>query len=238
MTDMKVAIIDCFSGISGDMTLAALIECGVPIEYLRQQLNKLNLLNYSLNLSKISIHHIKASKVDVVYDVASQPERTYTAIVKLIEESKLPSKIKMNAMEAFRILAEAEAKIHNSDLESVHFHEVGAVDSIVDLVGSIIGFDYLGVQKIWTKPVPLGTGFTKTEHGMMPVPSPAALEILKGYPTEYRQSDYEMTTPTGATLIKLLSNGIIQDKAIFVPEKQGYGAGTKKVSQWPAFQNR
>jgi uncharacterized protein (TIGR00299 family) protein len=231
--NMKLAIIDCFSGISGDMTIAALIACGVPVEYLREQLNKLNLSDYSLNVSKTSRHHIHATKVDVMYDASKQPERTYASIVKLLEESDLTGHIKTKAKDAFRILAEAEAKIHDIQVNKVHFHEVGAVDSIIDLVGSIIGFDFLGVQKILTRPVPLGTGFTKTEHGMMPVPSPAALEILKDYPIEYRQSDYEMTTPTGATLIKLLSDGIIQDNTIFIHKKHGYGAGSKKVAQWP-----
>jgi uncharacterized protein (TIGR00299 family) protein len=230
---MKIAIIDCFSGISGDMTLAALIECGVPVKYLREQLKKLKLSGYSLKINKTKRHHISACKLDVVYDMESQPERTYRSITGLIEKSLLSKNIKTKALEAFTILGQAEAKIHDSELSEIHFHEVGAVDSIIDLVGSIIGFDYLGVQKIYTIPVPLGTGFTSTEHGTIPVPSPAALEILKDYPIEHRKSHYEMTTPTGATLIRVLSDGIIPNNFVYVHEKQGYGAGSKTVKEWP-----
>jgi uncharacterized protein (TIGR00299 family) protein len=230
---MKIAIIDCFAGISGDMTLAALIECGVPTKYLVEQLDQLRLSGYELLLHKTKRQHIAASKIDVKFETKNQPERTYKSIVKMIENSGLASDLKEKSLQAFKILGTAEAKIHDTQLEMIHFHEIGAIDSIIDLVGSIIGFTYLGIDEIYTGPVPLGTGFTKTEHGIMPVPSPAALEILKDYPVIYRESDYEMTTPTGATLVKLLSRGLVPDNFSFITEKQGYGAGDKDTSKWP-----
>jgi len=230
---MKIAIIDCFAGISGDMTLGALIDCGVPLKYLIEQLKLIDLPGYVLRVHKIKKHHISASKIEIDFDVKNQPERTYKNIVKMIECSKLSQDIILNSLRAFRILGEAEAQIHESQLENIHFHEIGAIDSIVDLMGSIIGFSYLGAEKIYTIPIPLGTGFTKTEHGVMPVPSPAALEILKDYPVVHRDSEYEMTTPTGATLVKTLSQGIIPENFVYVLERQGYGAGSIDSPKWP-----
>lgn len=230
---MKIAYLDCISGISGDMTLSSLVACGVPVSYLESEIKKLGLQNYSINFSTITKNHIEACKVDIIFDESKQPDRTYKSIVKLIQDSGLKKSIKERSIEAFTILGKAEAKIHGVELENIHFHEVGAVDSIIDLVGSIIGFDCLGVEKIYTSPIPLGSGFTKTEHGVMPVPSPAAMEILKDYPVVHRESGFELTTPTGATLVKILSDGIIPEHIAFIPKEVGFGAGTKSIKGWP-----
>ena len=230
---MKIAYLDCFAGISGDMTLSALVACGVPATYLEAEIKKLGLRNYSINFSETTKNHITAQKVDIIFDESEQPVRTYKNIIKIISDSDLSKAVKNKSNEAFTLLGTAESKIHGIDLEKIHFHEVGAVDSIIDLVGSIIGFDYLGTDKIYTSPIPLGTGFAKTEHGTMPVPSPAALEILKAYPVEHRNAGYEMTTPTGATLVKTLSDGIMPDHLVFSPLEVGFGAGTKTTKDWP-----
>jgi uncharacterized protein (TIGR00299 family) protein len=230
---MHIAILDCFSGISGDMTLSALLDLGVPLDYINEQLAKLKLTDFNIQLSKTKRHHISASLIKITFKATKQPERNYRSIMDLIDNSELSPLVIEKAKNAFTILGEAEAKIHNTPLEKIHFHEVGAVDSIIDLVGSIIGFEYLQVEKIFSTPVPLGSGFTDTAHGLMPVPSPAAIEILKDYPIVHYDSKYEMTTPTGATLLKTLSEGLIPDGFGYLQEKIGYGAGTKDSPQLP-----
>jgi len=230
---MKIAIIDCFAGISGDMTLSALINAGVPVDYLTNEIQKLGLSDFEIKAQKTQRHHISATKIDVIFDEKNQPERKYKSIKKMIEDSGLLEVVKKKTLAAFKILGEAESKIHDKDLNEIHFHEVGAVDSIVDLIGSIIGFDYLGVNKVYGMPVPLGTGFTKTEHGTMPVPSPAAIEILKNYPVLHQTSDFEMTTPTGATLLKLLVDEITPEQLNYKPMSISYGAGSKQTTLWP-----
>jgi len=230
---MKIAVLDCFSGISGDMMLAALIDSGVPLDHLKEEIAKLGLEGFQINTTKTTKNYITASQVSISYDESLQPDRRYRNIVSLISESALATKVKENALAAFRLLGEAEARIHGQDLEDVHFHELGAIDSIIDLVGVFIGFDYLKPERVYTYPVPMGTGFTKTAHGTMPVPAPAALEVLKGYPVQNRESDFELTTPTGATIVRVLSNGILPNNFEFTPEKVGYGAGSKDIAAWP-----
>jgi uncharacterized protein (TIGR00299 family) protein len=230
---MKLAIIECFAGISGDMTLGALLDWGVPLDYLKNEIKKLSLSDYSIECKMEKRHHLAGTKVTITYDVTKQPNRNYQTIKTLIENSMLKQSVKEKSLSAFKLLGEAEAKIHNSILEKIHFHEVGAIDSIIDLVGSIICFDYLEVQKIYTTPIPLGSGFTKTAHGNIPVPSPAALEILKGYTVQHKEANYEMTTPTGATLIKILSDGILADGMTYQLEKSGYGIGSYQSDLWP-----
>ncbi len=230
---MKIAIIDCFAGISGDMTLGALINAGVPLDYLTTEIRKLGLSDFEIKTEKTQRHHISATKVDIVFDEKMQPERKYSSIKSMIEKSELSETIKSKSLIAFKILGEAEAKIHDKDLNNIHFHEVGAVDSIIDLIASIIGFEYLGIEKIYGLSVPLGTGFTKTEHGIMPVPSPAAVEILHDYPVRYKSSDFEMTTPTGATLLKLLVDEIAAESLVYKPSNISYGAGSKQTEKWP-----
>ncbi len=230
---MKIAYLDCISGISGDMTLSALVACGVPESYLKSELKKLGLREYRIQFSTTVKNHINATRVHISFDKNHQPERTYKNIVQLIADSGLKATIIKKAISAFTVLGNAEAIIHGKPLDEIHFHEVGAVDSIIDLVGSIIGFDYLGVEKIYTSPIPMGTGFVNTEHGIMPVPSPAAMQILKDYPLVHRNAGAELTTPSGATLVKTLSDGILPEGSVITPKEIGFGAGTKDISGWP-----
>lgn len=230
---MKIAYLDCISGISGDMTLSALVACGVPESHIKAEIKKLGLQNYSINFSKIIKNHIEAYTVDIEFDESKQPHRSYTNIIKLITDSGLKESVKEKTTTAFTILGKAEAKIHGVELEEIHFHEVGAVDSIIDLVGSIIGFEYLQLDKIYTSAIPMGSGFTDTEHGVMPVPSPAALEVLKDYPVVHREAGIELTTPTGATLVKTLSSGVLPETISFIPKEIGFGAGTRNIKAWP-----
>jgi len=230
---MKIAWIDCFAGISGDMILGALADCGLQIDYLTKEISKLGLTDFTINISPSVKNQITAKRIKIDFDTSKQPDRRYTTIKAMIKDSELSDGIKRKALKAFEILGKAEAKIHGIPLKNVHFHEVGAVDSIIDIVGAILGFEFLNIDKIYTSPVPMGTGFASTEHGMLPVPSPAAIEILKDYPIIHRQSGFEMTTPTGATLVQLLSDGPLPEDLIFNPTQIGYGAGSKDIEQWP-----
>ena len=171
--------------------------------------------------------------MQIDFDESEQPSRTYKSIVKMIKNSGLKDTIKEKSIRAFTILGEAESKIHGIELDKIHFHEVGAIDSIIDLIGSIIGFDYLAPDRIYTSAIPMGSGFANTMHGTMPVPSPAALEILKNYPVENRNAGFELTTPTGATLVKTISHGTMPEQFIYTPTNIGFGAGTKSTKKWP-----
>jgi uncharacterized protein (TIGR00299 family) protein len=230
---VKIAYLDCFSGISGDMTLSALVACGVPEDYLKAEIKKIGLKDYHIEFGTVVKNHIAAKQVKIEFELSQQPNRNYTNIIDLIQKADLSDAVKKKSVEAFTILGEAEAKIHGIALEKIHFHEVGAVDSIIDLVGSIIAFEFLNVDLVYSAPVPLGTGFANTEHGVMPVPSPAAMEILQNYPVIHKDSGYEMTTPTGATIIKTLSQGTLPNGYEFTPLTIGFGAGSKQVKGWP-----
>ena len=146
---MKIAIIDCFAGISGDMTLGALINAGVPVKHIVTEIKKLGLSDFEIKTKTTQRHNISATKVDVFFDKKKQPDRKYLSIKQMISDSGLTENIKKKALKAFKLLGDAESKIHEKEINQIHFHEVGAVDSIVDLIGSIIGFDYLGIKKIY-----------------------------------------------------------------------------------------
>lgn len=260
---MKVAFLDTFSGLSGDMMIGALISAGLPFEYLKSELKKLNISEYELSVSTVQRKSISAIKFDVKilgenlhhhetehhhnnYNHHHKEEhhhgkdhhhhyhksRSYSDIVELINSSSLNKNIKDISTKIFRIIGEAEAKIHNVKLEDVHFHEIGAIDSIVDIVGCAIGFDYFSIEKVYTSFVPLGRGFIDTQHGRMPIPAPATIEILKDYPVTFVDLPYELTTPTGAGIIKALSSGLMNDKKVKV-RNIGYGAGSKDIPQLP-----
>ncbi|MBI5682846.1 MAG: nickel pincer cofactor biosynthesis protein LarC [Deltaproteobacteria bacterium] len=230
---MKTAYFDCFSGISGDMTVGAFIDIGLDINALKRELKKLPLKNYTLIAEKDKRHSITGTKFRCqVSEVRCQEKRTYIDIKKLIEKSKLKKPVKDLSLKIFKTLAEAEAKIHNCKIDDVHFHEVGAVDSIIDIVGAAIGINELGIEEVYSSPIPLGSGMVKTSHGIMPVPAPAAIEILKGVPTQPSHVKDEITTPTGAAIIKTLAHsfGEIPQMNIL---KTGYGVGDKNFKEMP-----
>lgn len=234
---MKVTLLDTFSGLSGDMMIGALISAGLPLDYLKSELEKLNLSGYQLEISTVQRKSITAIKFDVKIENHHHHhnhhhERSYSEIVSLIQQSSLVDEVKSKAIKIFTVIGEAEAKIHNVKLEDVHFHEIGAIDSIVDIVGCAIGLNYFNIDKIYTSIVPLGKGFVETQHGRMPIPAPATIEILKDYPITFLDLAFELTTPTGAGIIKALSSGVMTDKKVVI-SKIGFGAGSKEIPQIP-----
>ena len=224
---MKVAYFDCFSGISGDMTLGALLDVGLPFEVLKKELEKLPLKNYSIKAEKVEKVGIASTKVHVQAEEKGVI-RYWTNVKNLIDDSKLDTLVKENSKKAFLTLAQAEAKIHRKNLNSVHFHEVGATDSIIDIVGTAIGLNYLGIEKVFSSPIATGMGLIKTDHGIMPVPSPATLEILKDIPIYSGGENAELTTPTGASIIKTYAEDFGEIPPLRIIST-GYGAGTRDL---------
>lgn len=234
---MKIAYFDCFSGISGDMTLGALVDLGLDQGYIKSELLKLKLDGYKLSFTNVKKHGISGTKaqVDLLHQDHSDRHhhgRHLSDIKKLIEDSELDDNIKQKAISIFVSLGEAEAKVHDVDIEEVHFHEVGAVDSIVDIVGSVIGITALNIEKIYSSPLPLGGGFAKSSHGVIPIPAPATVELLKGIPIRETNIQSELVTPTGAAIIATLSSGFGSIPEMVV-ENVGYGAGNKDFSEQP-----
>ena len=176
-----LAYFDCFSGISGDMTLGAFIDLGVPVQWLSQQLERMPLTGFDLSVTEVSRNHIHARRVQVE-TLDHEHSRNYTDIRSLILGSPLSSKVQATSLTIFDRIAEAEARIHKCPKESVHFHEVGGIDAIVDIVGTALCVEYLNIEKIMASKIPLGSGFVDCRHGTLPVPAPATLEILKGVP--------------------------------------------------------
>ena len=234
---MKILYYDCFSGISGDMNLGALADLGVDKEYLMGELSKLGLDNeFRLTFRKDIKNGITGTRAEVVltrnenghHGHGDHHNRNLKDIEDIILGSSLNEKVKKMSIDMFRIIAEAEAKVHGKPVSEVHFHEVGAVDSIVDMVGAAIAIDYLNIDKIISSPVQLGGGFVKCAHGMLPVPAPATVEILHGIPVKSGMVQFETTTPTGAAI--LASNvDEFTDKMEFVIEKTGYGTGSRDL---------
>jgi len=193
---------DCFSGISGDMNLGAMLDLGVDPQHLISELKKLDIGPYEIIIGKEQRKGITGTRVEVVVPPESQTEeRRFQDIVSIIEQSSLSEKVKDLSIKIFRKLAEAEAKVHGHSVEEVHFHEVGAVDSIVDVVGAAVCLDFLDVKNIIASPVQLGGGFVKCRHGIFPVPAPATAEILKGIPVRTGAVPFETATPTGAGIL-------------------------------------
>jgi uncharacterized protein (TIGR00299 family) protein len=230
---MSIAYFDTIGGISGDMTLGAFVSAGVPLEVLSDALRKLNVSGFELQASHIERSGIVATKIDVMVTEEPHGHRHLGDIEQLIDASGLGTFVKDTAKKIFRELAKAEAHVHQSEIDRVHFHEVGAVDSIVDIVGAAICLDHLRITDVYSSPVKLGSGgFVNTQHGTMPVPTPATVEILKGYPTILTSLPYELTTPTGAAIIKALSRGILSMERLKI-QQIGYGAGSREMKEIP-----
>ena len=230
---MNILYLDCYAGISGDMTVGALLDLGVPLEYLETELAKLGLPkeSYKLSTSRTERHHMAALKFDVaVHD--HHTLRHYAGIDAMIAGSGLAEPVRERAMLIFRRLAEAEAHVHGVAVEEVHFHEVGAVDSIVDIVGTAICLEYLDVEAVYASALPLGGGFVETAHGRLPVPAPATAELLKGLAVHGDCGPGERVTPTGAAIVAALAAGSGAQPAM-VMEKMGCGAGGKDFADCP-----
>jgi len=230
---MRIAYFDTFSGVSGDMTLGAFISAGVSLDDLREGIGRLGLRGVELEASHIVRNGITAVKLDVVISAPEKKHRHLTDILRLIESSGLSPRVRGDAAKIFGEVGKAEAKVHNTTIEKVHFHEVGALDSIVDIVGAALCMELAGIERVYSSPVRLGTGgFADTEHGRLPLPGPAAVEILRGYPTVLTDIPFELTTPTGAAIIRALSSGTLSTEEITVSDV-GYGAGTREIPQVP-----
>lgn len=226
-----IAYFDCFSGISGDMTLGALTDLGVPVEYIRDQIRENLLKEFDITMEKRSVNGISASDVHVTYEKDNPHKRNYGYIKDLIGGSGFSTGVKKNALSMFKKIALAESKIHGVDIDSVHFHEVGSVDAIVDIVGTCLGIEYLGISKVYSSTIPTGSGFVECSHGVIPVPAPATLEILRGVPLKDSKFNSELVTPTGAAIIKTLAQSF--SGMDFTPVKVGYGAGKKVFKDRP-----
>jgi uncharacterized protein (TIGR00299 family) protein len=257
---MRIAYFDTFAGIAGDMVLGAFVSAGVDIKQLTNEIAKLNLGNVELRVEKKIRSGITATKVNVIVsgeiekvtdlggDVQKHSHeegkhhshhdhhehgRSYLEIKYLIENSNLSDAVKSKSLAIFLKLAEAESKIHDTTLDKIHFHEVGAVDSIVDIVGSTICLEMMGIESVFTSPIRLGSGgYIEAQHGVLPVPAPATVEILKDYPVVLNDVPFELTTPTGAAIVSALSKGVLKNGPIKI-EKIGYGAGFREMERLP-----
>ncbi len=221
---MTLAYFDCFSGISGDMILGALVDAGVSIDALRAELARLALPGYEIASERVTRSGIAATKVSVRTGLTEQKARHLSDILKIVESSSLSSAVRRKSSMIFTRLAQAEAKIHAATPDSIHFHEVGAVDSIVDIVGAVIGLELLGVSRIAASAVNVGSGMVQTSHGLLPVPAPATAELLTGIPLYQSSPEFELATPTGAAVISSLGSafGPLQQMKI---DRIAYGAG-------------
>jgi pyridinium-3,5-bisthiocarboxylic acid mononucleotide nickel chelatase len=224
---MRILYYDCFSGISGDMNLGAMIDLGIEKEYITGELNKLNLKGWELIAEKDQRHGIHGTKVTVRQTRHEHEHRHLSDIEKIINNSSLDSRTKELSLRIFMKIALAEASVHRIPVDKVHFHEVGAIDSIIDIVGAAICFNALQVDGVHVSPVELGSGFVKCDHGKLPVPAPATSEIIQGIPVKKGGVDFEATTPTGAAIIAALGTEFGQEAVIKI-EKTAYGIGHKE----------
>ena len=223
---------DCFSGISGDMTLGALVDAGLSPRALRQGLKALPVSGYRLKVSKVHRGAIHATKVDVVISKVAEKRRSWTQIRRLLSTSRLPPQVKKQALAVFERLATAEGNVHGQDPANVSFHEVGAIDALVDIVGGLLGCHELGVKTFSASAVNVGSGTIDGTHGVLPVPGPAVAEMAKGYPIYSQGPAMELTTPTGMALLTTLTRNFDRLPPL-VPGSVGYGAGTADPPDWP-----
>jgi uncharacterized protein (TIGR00299 family) protein len=228
---MKLAYFDCFSGISGDMALGALVDAGCPVEHLRGELRGLRVPGWELTAEKVWKNGMAATYVKVTTEDQSK-HRSLSAILEILEKSELAARVRERASAIFRRLGEAEARVHDVPLEKIHFHEVGAVDAIVDIVGACIGFEGLGIEKFACSALNVGGGTVKMAHGVLPVPAPATANLLQGMPTYSNGVQKELVTPTGAAIVAALCEAWGPQPAMTVGAI-GYGAGTADLEEQP-----
>lgn len=222
---MRTLYLDCFAGVSGDMFLGALIDLGVPLDHLSTKLAGLNLPGYHLSTEKIQKNGIAGTSFNVHIGKNNLYHRNLHDIKDIINSGSLTENVKITSIKVFENLAAAESKIHGIPINMVHFHEVGAIDSIIDIIGTVTALDILGVEKVMCSPLPLGYGFVNCAHGLLPLPAPAALELLSGIPIKTCDIEGETVTPTGAALIKTLIREFGPMPSMKI-KNIGYGAGT------------
>ncbi|OQY59513.1 MAG: TIGR00299 family protein [Desulfobacteraceae bacterium 4572_88] len=220
---MKIAYFDCFAGASGDMILGALMDAGLDLESLKEELAKLRLSHFDLRKEKVHKKGISGTQAVVITE-AEHEHRHLSHIEEIIGKSDLSASVKKKSIAIFRRLAEAEAKVHQTAVENIHFHEVGAMDAIIDVVGSVAGLDALGIEQTYCSPLHVGSGTVTCAHGTLPVPAPATAELTKGFPIYATGVRGELLTPTGAAILTTLSSGFGPMPAM-ISESVGYGAG-------------
>jgi len=226
---MNIVYLDCFSGISGNMMIGALLDAGMPMEYLEAELKKISLSSYKLINKEVTKKGIRARYFNVEVRRWFQPSRNFSDISNMIEKSLLSDEVKQCSLAIFSRLAIAEAKVHGVPVEKIHFHEVGAVDSIIDIVGTAIGLEYLGIKEIYASALHVGSGYVKCSHGKMPVPAPATAELLIGIPTYAENIKKELVTPTGAAIVATLVKSFGSTPSNFKSQKICYGAGSRDL---------
>ena len=230
-TACRRAYVDCFAGASGDMLLGALVDAGLPFEQLEAELAKLGLTDYTLSRQSVSKHGISATKIDVDAQ-EDHVHRHLSDIASILDNSDLDPDVRSRALSVFTRLAEAEAKVHGTTVESVHFHEVGAVDAIVDIVGTIIGLKLLRIGRVQCSALSVGTGVTRGSHGAMPIPVPAVVALCTDVPLRRTGIPRELLTPTGAALLTTIAESFGQPTT-FTGDRVGYGAGTRDLDDIP-----
>ena len=228
---MKAAYFDCFSGISGDMTLGALVDAGCPLEHLREKLQGLQVPGWELSFEKVWKNGMAATHIRVKTE-ETRTHRSLSTILGIIDKSALDAQVKARASAIFTNLGEAEASVHDVPLEKIHFHEVGAVDAIIDIVGACIGFAALGIETFSCSSLNVGGGTVKMAHGVLPVPAPATARLLMGKPTYSNGLQKELVTPTGAAIVATVCDHFGPQPSMKVTAI-GYGAGTTDIETQP-----
>ncbi len=228
---MRTIYFDCFAGASGDMILGALVDAGVSAEHLTQQISLLGVQGYSIDFEKVDRSGITATYARV-RTAHEHTHRHLSDILRIIYESSLKDSVKETAARIFSRLAEAEARVHNQPIEKVHFHEVGALDAIIDVVGAAIGFELSGAKRFLCSPLHVGSGTVEMDHGRFPVPPPAVTELLKGAPFYSTEIQGELLTPTGAAILTTVCTSFGPMPKIKL-EQTGYGAGTRQYEKFP-----
>lgn len=226
---MRIAYFDCPSGASGDMILGALVDAGVSLDSLRAELAKLSLQGYRLTAREVKKGAFRATKVDVEADAKGHHQRNLSEILDLLDRSGLDPRVKADAKRIFARLAEAEARVHGSTVNEVHFHAVGAVDAIVDVTGAVAGLHLLGIQAVHVSALPLGGGMVEGPHGVIQVPAPGTMELLRGFPIFDNGVKAELVTPTGAAILTTLAASAGSMPRMTV-ERVGYGAGSRELT--------
>jgi len=226
----RLAYFDCIAGASGDMILGALVDAGVPLEKLQETANRLGIAGLQVSAQQVKRGEFFATKVDVRAP-HEHAHRHLHHIEAILNQADLPEPVRGQAIQIFRRLAEAEAKVHHTTPEKIHFHEVGAIDAIADVTCSVAALHFFGVEQVAVSVFPLGGGTVKCEHGVIPVPAPATVELLRGFPSRLGPVEFELVTPTGAAILTTLAKP--GEQPTFIPQQIGYGAGAREHENLP-----
>lgn len=230
---MRVLYLDLFSGFSGDMAVGTLLDLGASLDAIKKGVSSLGISGFELAIRSIKRSGIAATKFDVRLPKPEHHHRTFSSIREMITKSSLPAPVRQKAIQVFQVLAEAEGAVHGMPVEKVHFHEVGAVDSIVDIVGACLALEELGIEAIYASAPVTGTGMVNTQHGPMPVPTPATVKLMESWPLrEDSGAKGELLTPTGAAILRGLGAHVGERPALRI-ERSGYGAGERELSDRP-----